>query len=287
MKTNKPTHSPRNRSSKVGKEKLRTKSAKMKQNKTEKKDLIRLNKYIAESGFASRRKADELIASGAVKVNKRVVTELGTMVHLSDFITVNGDPIYVAHRYVYILLNKPKNCITSTSDELGRKTVVDIIKAEERVFPVGRLDRNTTGALLLTNDGEIANRLTHPRYQILRTYNAKLDKALTINDAKQIAKGGIEIEDGVLTSPCEVLINPDDNKKVTLSLTEGKNHEVRKIFEVLGYEVKSLDRKSYHNLSTRGLKRGEFRYLDRSEIAELQKLTIDKIENTTKKNNKK
>lgn len=237
-----------------------------------KNEYIRLNKYIAESGIASRRKADELIASGVVKVNKKVVTELGTVVHLSDFITVKGDPISVSHRYVYILLNKPKNCITSTSDEKNRKTVMDIVKVEERIFPVGRLDRNTTGVLLLTNDGELANCLMHPSYQIVRVYNVKLNKILRATDAQKIAEG-VEIDGGIMTSPCEVFIHTDEKTKATITLTEGKNHEVKKIFEAVGYEVKSLDRKYYHNLSTKGLARGKYRYLEKSEIAELRKIS--------------
>ena len=240
-----------------------------------KNEYIRLNKYIAESGLASRRKADELIASGVVKVNRKVVTELGTMVHLSDFITVSGDPVSVSHRYIYILLNKPKNCITSTSDEKNRKTVLDVVKVEERIFPVGRLDRNTTGVLLLTNDGELANCLTHPSYQIARTYNAKLNKILRVADAQKIAQG-LEIEDGITTAPCDVFISPDEKTKVTITLTEGKNHEVRKLFETVGYEVKSLDRKYYHNLSTKGLVRGKYRYLEKTEIAELRKIVHSK-----------
>jgi 23S rRNA pseudouridine2605 synthase len=239
-------------------------------------EFVRLNKFISEAGVASRRKADELIASGAVKVNKKAVTELGTMVHLSDFVTVNGNPINISHHYIYILLNKPKDCITSTSDEHGRKTVLDVVNRSERLFPVGRLDRNTTGTLLLTNNGEIANRLTHPRYQIVRIYNAKLDKILSAADAEKIAKG-IEIEEGIFSSPCEIFIHPNEKTRVTITLTEGKNHEVKKLFEAVGYEVKSLDRKYYHNLSTKGLRRGEYRFLERKEILELLKLTENKF----------
>ena len=235
------------------------------------KQLIRLNKYIADAGLVSRRKADELIASGVVKVNKQVVTELGTKIALGDFVTVKGDPIEISHNHLYVLLNKPKDCITTTHDEKNRKTVMDIVRLYDRVYPVGRLDRNTTGVLLLTNDGELANRLTHPRYQVQRIYKAKLDKPLKTSDASLIAKG-IEIEPNVTTAPCVINIDLKDNTKVTVILTEGKNHEVKKMFEKLNYEVKSLDRKFYHNLSTKGLKRGEYRFLDRQEIAELRKL---------------
>ena len=235
------------------------------------KETIRLNKYISEAGFVSRRKADELIVSGAVKVNKKIVTELGTKIFFDDNVVVSGKTVYVSHKYLYILLNKPKNCITSTSDEKDRKTVMDIVKIADRVFPVGRLDRNTTGVLLLTNDGELANVLTHPKYQIKRTYNAKLDKILNPIDAQKIANG-INIGDNVVTSPCEIFIDPDNKQKVMITLTEGKNHEVKKMFEAVGYEVKSLDRKFYHNLSTKGLGRGKYRFLEKAEITELRKI---------------
>ncbi len=247
-----------------------SKSNSIKLIKDDEKQLIRLNKYISEAGLVSRRKADELIASGVVKVNKKVVTKLGTKIAKGDFVTVKGDPIEISYNYLYVLLNKPKDCITTTYDEKNRKTVMDIVKLYDRVYPVGRLDRNTTGVLLLTNDGELANRLTHPRYQIQRTYKAKLDKQLKPNDASIISKG-IEIEPGVITAPCIVNIDPIDNRKVTLILTEGKNHEVKKIFEKLGYIVKSLDRKYYHNLSTTGLARGKYRFLNHKEIVELRK----------------
>ena len=240
-----------------------------------KNEQIRLNKYIADSGFVSRRKADELIENGVVKVNKKVVTELGTKISFADNVVVDGKTVYVSHKNIYILLNKPKNCITSTSDEKGRKTIMDIVKIDDRIFPVGRLDRNTTGVILLTNDGELANVLTHPKYQIKRTYNAKLDKPLSPLDAQKIADG-INIDDDIITSPCEIFISPDDKYKATITLTEGKNHEIKKMFEAVGYEVKSLDRKYYHNLSTQGIKRGEYRFLEKKEIAELRKTILKK-----------
>lgn len=246
---------------------------KIKKSNPNKKELIRLNKYIADAGFVSRRKADELIQNGSVKVNKKVVTELGSKISSDDNVVVNGKTIYVAHKYIYILLNKPKNCITSTSDEKGRKTVMNIVKIQDRVFPVGRLDRNTTGVILLTNDGELANILTHPKYKIKRVYNAKLDKILSTTDAQKIANG-IDIGDNIVTSPCDVFIDPENKYKAMITLTEGKNHEVRKMFEAVGYEVKSLDRKYYHNLSTKGLARGKYRFLEKKEITELRKLII-------------
>ncbi len=234
------------------------------------KEVIRLNKLIAESGLSSRRKADELISRGVVRVNGKVVTQLGTVVNLSDLVTVEGKLIGIRPRYVYILLNKPKDTISTTHDEKNRKTVVDLVRTRTRVFPVGRLDRNTTGALLLTNDGELANRLMHPKYQIHRIYRVGLDAPLKIADASKIAKG-VTIE-GVSFNPLEILVDFKDERSVTVLLTEGKNHEIKKLFEHFGYEVKKLDRKAFANLTTSGLKRGEWRHLSKQEVRELKNL---------------
>ncbi len=184
---------------------------------------------------------------------------------------MNGDPIEISYNFLYVLLNKPKDCITTTDDEKKRKTVMDIVRLHDRIYPVGRLDRNTTGVLLLTNDGELANRLTHPRYQIQRTYNARLDKPLLIADAEKIANG-LDIGNGEFSSPCTINISTENKSKVTIILTEGKNHEVKRLFSAVGYEVKSLDRKFFHNISTKGLERGEYRFLNRKEIAELKRI---------------
>ena len=238
-------------------------------------ELVRLNKFIADSGLCSRRKADELIISGAVKVNSKLITVLATKVGPTDFITVNGDPIKSFKHFTYILLNKPKDTISTTNDERSRKTVLDIVKSTSRIYPIGRLDRNTTGVLLLTNDGEIANRLTHPRYQIERIYVAGLDKPIHEKDALAISKG-VDLED-FTSSPCELYIDHKDNAKVTVILREGKHHEVKRIFEAYGYEVQKLDRKSFAGLTARGLKRGEHRHLTKAEIDTLKKITnIDK-----------
>lgn len=239
--------------------------------KSEGPNKIRLNKYLADAGIASRRKADELIASGAVKVNRKIIIDLGTKINPGDKVTVNGDPVSAEKKLVYILLNKPKDYITTTNDEQDRKTVLNIVKSRERIFPVGRLDRNTTGALLLTNDGDMTYRLTHPKFRIERIYNAGLDKAMKFIDAKKIA-GGIELEEG-RTAPCELFIDPNDKTKVTISLTEGKNHEIKRMFEAVGYYVRKLDRKYFAGLSTAGLNRGQYRHLSRKEILMLRKLT--------------
>lgn len=237
----------------------------------DKEQLYRLNKFIADSGVASRRKADELIAEGHVKINGEVVTDMGTKVHKSDFVTVKGDPIKLYKNLIYIILNKPKNVICSANDELNRRTIFDIVKKQDRLFSVGRLDRNTTGVIILTNDGELANRLMHPKFQIERIYNATLDKELTFDHAKEIAHG-VELEDGQ-TAPCSLFIYPEQKNKVMLNITEGKNREVRRIFEHFDYEVRKLDRKSYAGISSSGLKRGEYRHLDKNEVMLLKKLT--------------
>ncbi|OGU60904.1 MAG: hypothetical protein A2X64_11205 [Ignavibacteria bacterium GWF2_33_9] len=231
---------------------------------------IRLNKVIADSGITSRRNADELITSGAVKVNGRVVTTLGTKVNVDDRISVNGNPIPENDRKVYFVINKPKDIIVSVKDERDRKTILDIMKVNTRIFPVGRLDRNTTGVLLMTNDGELSHRLLHPSYQIERTYSVLLDKELTHKDAAQIEKG-VELEDGK-TSPCKVIYDPRSNKKVIMILKEGRNHEVKRIFMHLGYNVRQLDRKVFADISAMHLQRGEYRQLTKKEVNYLKKL---------------
>jgi 23S rRNA pseudouridine2605 synthase len=237
---------------------------------------IRLNKYIADGGVASRRTADELISTGKVTVNGAIVIDLGTRVTKTDLVAVNGEPVSFQKHLTYILLNKPKDVITTVSDELKRKTVFDIVKIHSRLFPVGRLDRNTTGALLLTNDGELAYRLTHPKFEVPREYIVKVDKKISLEDAKKISDG-LELEDG-LTSPCIIFVDPIDKHKARLEIKEGKNREVRRMFEFLGYDVKSLDRKSYSFLTTKGLDRGQYRHLTRYEIDRLR--TILGLEDT-------
>jgi 23S rRNA pseudouridine2605 synthase len=227
----------------------------------------RLNKAIADAGVASRRAADELIQDGKVKLNGKVCTELGTKIGIDDIVTVNGEPITRMKHLTYIILNKPKDVITSSNDEMGRTTVFDIVRLRTRLFTIGRLDRNTTGVLLLTNDGELANRLMHPRYGISRIYKAGLDRPLL----PEISKG-IELEDGP-TQPCQIFIDPGDPHMVHIELHEGRNREVRRIFEHFGYEVRRLERKQYAFLTTRGLNRGEYRHLTRGEVDELYKLT--------------
>ncbi|NBO68890.1 MAG: rRNA pseudouridine synthase [Bacteroidetes bacterium] len=228
----------------------------------------RINKYLADAGIGARRAVEEFITAGMVKVNGKVVTDLSTRIQLEDFVTVKGEPVTDRRFLVYFLLNKPKDVITTASDELGRTTVLDLIRSKYRIFPVGRLDRNTTGALLITNDGELAYRLTHPKYEIKREYKVGLDKDIDLRDARNISYG-IELEDGK-TGACEVFVDPKDHSIVNLILAEGKNREVRRIFEALGYDVKKLDRKRFATLSTSGLRRGEHRQLTKSEVRALR-----------------
>lgn len=233
---------------------------------------VRINKFLAEAGVASRRKVDELILQGAVRVNGKLVEEPGLKVINTDFITVNGDPIKEIKHNIYILLNKPKNVITTSSDDMNRTTVLDLVKKQDRIFPVGRLDRNTTGVLLLTNDGDLAYRLTHPKFQIERTYSVKLDKNLKQAHAKSISEG-ITLDDGETTGHCEVTINPEDGSKLFVTITEGKNREIRRIFEQFGYEVKQLERKIFAGLTTKGVNRSEYRHLTRQEVMNLRNIT--------------
>ncbi len=229
-----------------------------------------MNKAIADAGVASRRAADELISAGKVTINGKVCTELGHKVSAQDIVAVNGEPITRYKHLTYVLLNKPKDVITTAKDELGRATVFDIVRLRTRLFTVGRLDRNTTGVLLLTNDGELSNRLMHPRYGIPRVYYATVDHPMEPKHAAAIARG-VELEDGP-TQPCDVVIDPRDPHKVMLEIREGRNREVRRLFEHFGYDVKKLDRKQYAFLTTRGLARGEYRHLTREEVSELRKL---------------
>jgi len=234
---------------------------------------IRLNKFISNAGISSRRKADELITQGAVTVNGKIVTELGVQVRAyEDLVTVNGETISLRPRFLYILLNKPKDTITTTDDERDRKTVMDYVATTDRIYPIGRLDRNTTGVLLLTNDGELTNRLTHPSFEIEREYHVTLDKRLDREDAKRIAEGGINLGEGDITGKAELAVAEDNPKDVVLLLREGKNREVRRIFETLGYEVEKLDRTSFAGITHRGMSRGESRPLSNPELHRLRKL---------------
>ncbi len=229
------------------------------------KEVIRLNKFIANSGICSRREADQYIQAGVVTVNGDVVTELGTKVNvLTDEIKFNGERIRGEEK-VYIVMNKPKGFVTTASDPHADKTVMDLLKkCTARVFPVGRLDKNTTGVLMFTNDGEIAERLTHPSYDKKKIYQVILDKPLTEEDHDKITSG-ITLNDGDIKADELEYLDPEDHRKLGIEIHSGKNRIVRRIFESLGYDVKALDRVYFAGLTKKGLKRGEWRYLSEGE----------------------
>jgi 23S rRNA pseudouridine2605 synthase len=236
-------------------------------------DLLPLNKYIAHGGICSRRDAAELIRQGKVLVNGQPVTEPGTKVSPHDLIKVNGKKVIMSRNFVYILLNKPKDYITTTDDPLGRKTVLDLIRhaTTERVYPVGRLDRNTSGVLLLTNDGELAQKLAHPKHEIKKIYHVTLDKALTKADFDKIV-AGITLEDGIAFVDVIAYADARDKTQVGLEIHSGRNRIVRRIFEHLGYDVRGLDRVTYAGLTKKNVQRGKWRLLNEKEIRILKYL---------------
>jgi len=228
--------------------------------------LIRLNKYISNAGICSRRDADKLIGEGLVKVNGEVVTELGRKVSLSDDIQFDGNRLN-PEKKVYLLLNKPRGYATTVDDPHVERTVMQLIQnaCTERVYPVGRLDMQTTGVLLFTNDGELAKKLTHPSYERAKIYHVQLDKDLLQEDMAKIAKG-IELEDGFIAADDIQLINPKDLRQVGLEIHSGKNRIVRRIFNHLGYQVEKLDRVVFAGLTKKDLPRGRYRFLTSQEI---------------------
>ena len=229
------------------------------------KEEVRLNKYIANSGVCSRREADNFILAGVVTVNGEVITELGTKVNIyTDDIRFNGERLKGEEK-VYIVMNKPKGYVTTASDPHADKTVMDLLKGcGARVFPVGRLDKNTTGVLMFTNDGEIAEKLTHPSYDKKKIYQVSLDSKLRQEDFEKIISG-IELSDGMIAADELEYIEEDDHRKLGIEIHSGKNRIVRRIFESLGYEVKALDRVYFAGLTKKGLKRGEWRFLTEGE----------------------
>ena len=229
------------------------------------KEDVRLNKFIANSGVCSRREADNFILAGVVTVNGEVVTELGTKVNIkTDDIRFNGERLKGEEK-VYIVMNKPKGFVTTASDPHADKTVMDLLKGcTSRVFPVGRLDKNTTGVLMFTNDGEIAEKLTHPSYDKKKIYQVSLDSKLKQEDFEKILSG-VELSDGMIAADELEYIEEDDHRKLGIEIHSGKNRIVRRIFESLGYEVKALDRVYFAGLTKKGLKRGEWRYLSEGE----------------------
>jgi len=229
-------------------------------------DGIRLNRYISNSGVCSRREADEYIKSGIVKVNGKVVTEMGVNVSIKDLVEVNGKKIS-PEKKVYIIMNKPKNFITTTHDAHADKTVMDLLnnKVEERVYPVGRLDRNTTGVLLLTNDGELAKTLTHPKYNKKKIYHAFLDKPIQRTDLEKLVNG-VELDDGIATADAVDYPEPNDKTQIGIEIHSGRNRIVRRMLEHLGFQVEKLDRVYFAGLTKKGLTRGQWRFLTEREL---------------------
>ena len=226
-----------------------------------------LNKYIAHCGVSSRREAIPYIKEGKVTVNGVAITEPGYKILSTDVVVYNGKKLFVTKNRVYILLNKPKDYITTTDDPQGRKTVLELIKhaTQERVYPVGRLDRNTSGVLLFTNDGELTQKLTHPSFGIKKVYEAKLDKPLTKSDFDKIVSG-IKLEDGEIHADVLAYADSKDRSIIGIEIHSGRNRIVRRIFEHLGYDVKGLDRVMYASLTKKNVERGKWRYLSEKEI---------------------
>ena len=231
---------------------------------------IRLNKFLANAGICSRREADEFILSGAVTVNGQVVTELGTKVLRTDEVVFHGAPVSLEKK-VYVLLNKPKDYVTTSDDPQQRKTVMDLVKnvCPERIYPVGRLDRNTTGVLLLTNDGDLASKLTHPKFLKKKVYHVFLDKNVDPQDMERI-KDGIDLEDGEVHADAIEYCNENDKSQVGVEIHSGKNRIVRRIFESLGYRVVKLDRVQFAGLTKKNLRRGDWRFLTEKEVEMLR-----------------
>ncbi len=236
----------------------------------EKGDLMRLNRFIANAGICSRREADTYIQSGVVKVNGQVVSVLGTKVSATDEVRFD-DRIIRAERKVYVLLNKPKDVVTTTDDPHADRTVMDLVKeaCEERIYPVGRLDRNTTGVLLLTNDGELSKKLTHPSHKVEKVYQVRLDKTVSVHDMQSIANG-MELEDGFIAADVVSFVEGEEKDTVGIEIHSGRHRIVRRIFEKLGYKVKALDRVSFAGLTKKNLPRGRWRLLSPREVSYLK-----------------
>ncbi len=235
---------------------------------------MRLNKYLAHCGIASRRAADVLIMQGHVTVNGIVVQEMGYKVQENDIVKFKGKGIRPVDKFVYYLLNKPRNVLSTTDDERGRKTIMDILakKVPERVYPIGRLDRNTSGLILLTNDGELTKKLSHPSHKVPKVYQVTLDKNLTLKDMETI-RSGITLDDGEIKADSLHFVENMPKREVQIELHSGKNRIVRRIFEHLGYDVTKLDRTYYAGLTKKNLPRGFFRPLTKEEVRMLKHFT--------------
>jgi 23S rRNA pseudouridine2605 synthase len=231
-------------------------------------ELIRLNKYIANAGICSRREADKMISDGKITVNGNQVTEMGFKVGPKDHVAVSGKKTEIRRKLTYLLLNKPKGYITTTKDPQERKTVMELVAnaTSDRVYPVGRLDRNSSGLLILTNDGELTNELTHPSYNIKKIYAVTLDKALAKEDYMKVISEGIQLDDGLAKVDEMEYTDPKDLKKLGISIHSGRNRIIRRLFEAMGYEVKKLDRVMFGMLTKRELPSGKWRHLNEKEV---------------------
>ena len=272
----KPDRSARGRSiANKGKSGQYKKSTKQKSKTPKSEYPMRLNRYLAMAGICSRREADTFIKSGVVAVNGKVVTEMGFKVGFRDTVKFNNESI-VAEKKVYLILNKPKDYVTTTDDPHAKKTVMELVKhaCKERIYPVGRLDRNTTGLLFFTNDGDIARRLMHPSFNKKKIYQVNLDKALTRNDMIQISDG-IELDDGMINADSISYVDEGDKKNIGIEIHSGRNRIIRRIFEHLGYRVQKLDRVYYAGLTKKNLPRGRWRFLNEKEINLLKMNAFD------------
>ena len=233
---------------------------------------MRINKYLSSCGIDSRRKCEVLVSAGRVRVNGKTVTDLATDIKDDDYVEVDGRAVSVSARKVYIMLNKPKGCICSASDEKGRKTVLDFVKVKERIFPVGRLDYDTEGLLILTNDGDLANKLTHPRNMVKKVYSVRVEGVPSDGELKRL-RAGVEYG-GVQYAPAKVSVLNSDNSETRLeiTITEGKNHEIKNMIESLGRRVMFLKRTEIDGVRLGGLSRGEWRYLNAKEVERLKSL---------------
>jgi 23S rRNA pseudouridine2605 synthase len=253
-----------------GRKNFRKKTERLRVPKEGEDDSIRLNRFIAASGICSRREADEYIKAGLISVNGNIIMEMGTKVSSKDDIRYNGERIKT-ERLVYVLLNKPKDFITTVKDPHATKTVLQLVAGacKERIYPVGRLDRNTTGVLLLTNDGDLTKTLTHPRYNKLKIYHVTLSKGLTAKDMKQVREG-VTLDDGLIKADAISYIDPIDKSQIGIEIHSGKNRIVRRIFEKLDYRIKKLDRVYFAGLTKKGLTRGQWRHLTEIEVSMLK-----------------
>ncbi len=245
---------------------IRTDSGRMATGDNSDKDRIRLNRYIANSGICSRREADKLISGGHITVNGKKVTSLGTQVSLYDEVRYRGKKL-TAEKKVYILMNKPKGYVTTVEDPHAEKTVIDLIgkSCPERVYPVGRLDKDTTGVLLLTNDGDLTTRLTHPRYNKNKIYHVSLDRNIAAADLKKLTSG-IDLEGETVAADAVSYADPEDRTQVGIEIHSGQNRIVKRLFEAIGYRVKKLDRVYFAGLTKKNLPRGKWRFLSAKEI---------------------